>query len=135
MASDSKRIDQVYRDIERIRNDFYSRVVRPQDGREGPYIIIDRPWREVPEGSKLAILLDAVDWSGVTNRDRAHILLAEIDPGKISDAQRNRLIDMAAAKEPGEPAGRQAFERMLEERWQACRFAVEGKGKDKGMER
>lgn len=137
MPSDVKRIDQVYRDIQRIRTDYYSRVVRSHDGREGPYLIIDRPWQDVPEASKLAILLDAVDWRGITNRDRAHILLAEIDPGKISDGQRNRLIDMAVGKEPRELTGEQAFDRMLAERWQAGSFAIKPpeKDRDKGIER
>jgi hypothetical protein len=66
----------------------------------GNYRIVDRPWQELPEPSKLAILQDAVDWSGVSNRDQATILLSEIDPGKITDAQRARLIDTAAAESP-----------------------------------
>ena len=67
-------------------------------GRDNQYRIEERPWQEVRETSKLAILQNAVDWSGITNRDKAHILLAEIDPGKITDDQRNRLIDMAEVK-------------------------------------
>ncbi len=52
----------------------------------------------MPEPSKLAILQDAVDWTGISNRDQAHILLSAIDPGQITDAQRNRLIDLATGK-------------------------------------
>ena len=91
--SDQKRLDEVSRRITRIKEGTYPVVI----GREDPLRITERPWKQVPEPSKLAILQDAVDWSGVTNRDRAHILLAEVDPGKISDAQRNTLIDMALA--------------------------------------
>ena len=90
--SDPKRLDEVSRRITRIKDGSYPVVV----GRDDPLRITERPWEQVPEPSKLAILQD-LDWSGVTNRDRAHILLAEVDPGKISDAQRNTLIDMALA--------------------------------------
>ena len=80
----------------------------PAIGRDDQYRITERPWAEMLERSKLAILQDAVDWSGITNRDQAHILLREIDPGKITDAQRNRLIDMATAP--------QSYDELLEEK-------------------
>jgi hypothetical protein len=79
------------RHIGRIKAGDYPAIV----GSGGDYRIVERPWQEIPETSKLAILKDAVDWSGITNRDQAHVLLSEIDPGKIPDAERNRLIDMA----------------------------------------
>lgn len=94
MASDQKRLNEVFRHIERIKAGDYPAIV----GRDNDYRIVERPWHTLAEQSKLAILWDAVDWSGITNRDQAHILLAEIDPGKIADAQRNWLIDMAEAK-------------------------------------
>ena len=90
--SDPKRLVEATRHIGNIKERAYPVVV----GREDPLRIEERPWKQMPEQSKLAILQD-LDWSGVTNRDRAHILLAEVDPGKISDAQRNTLIDMALA--------------------------------------
>lgn len=95
MPSDQKRLNQVMGHIDRIKEGTYPAVVE----REGQHRIQERPWKDMPERSKLAILQDAVDWSGVTNRDQAHILLGEIDPGKISDAQRNGLIEMATAGE------------------------------------
>lgn len=91
MPSDERRVSLAYRHIQRIKAGDYPVIV----GRDDRYRVEDRPWKDMPEASKLAILQDAVDWSGITNRDRAHILLAEIDPGKITDAQRNRLIDTA----------------------------------------
>lgn len=94
MASDQKRLNEVFRHIERIKAGDYPAIV----GRDNDYRIVERPWHLLAEQSKLAVLLDAVDWSGITNRDQAHILLSEIDPGKIADAQRNWLIDMAHAK-------------------------------------
>lgn len=94
MASDQKRLNEVFRHIERIKAGDYPAIV----GRDNDYRIVERPWHLLAEQSKLAVLLDAVNWSGITNRDQAHILLAEIDPGKIADAQRNWLIDMAEAK-------------------------------------
>jgi len=102
MASDPKRVHQVFQHIRLITAGDYPQVV--SDDPKGPFRIVDRPWKEVSEPSKLAILQDAVDWSGITNRDQAHILLSHIDPGQISDAQRKQLIDMAAVKEPQEQA-------------------------------
>jgi hypothetical protein len=98
MTSDARRLGEAYRHIRRIKAEDYPVIVGNSAGANGGYRIVERPWRELPEPSKLAILQDAVDWSGISNRDQAHILLAEIDPGMITDAQRNRLIDMAAVK-------------------------------------
>jgi hypothetical protein len=95
MPSDERRVHQAYRHIQRIKAGDYPVIV----GRDDRYRVEDRPWKDMPEASKLAILQDAVDWSGITNRDQAHILLAEIDPGRITDAQRNRLIDAAGVLE------------------------------------
>ena len=83
--SDPKRLADVTGNIANIKERAYPIVV----GRDASYRIEERPWAEMPERSKLAILQDAVDWTGVSNRDRAHILLSEVDPGRISDAQRN----------------------------------------------
>lgn len=94
MSSDLRRLQEVTGHIRRIKASDYPAIV----GNGGDYRIVERPWRDMPETSKLAILKDAVDWSGVTNRDQAHILLSEIDAGKIPDAERNRLIDMAQDK-------------------------------------
>lgn len=91
MPSDEKRLQEAFRHILRIKEGTYPSVI----GRDDQYRIEERPWQEMPERSKLAILQDAVDWSGVSNRDQGHLLLSEIDPGKISDAQRNQLIEMA----------------------------------------
>lgn len=95
MASDPQRLDQALKHIRRIKADDYP-VIMGNAAEGGDYRIGERPWQDLPEPSKLFILQDAVDWSGISNRDQAHILLSEIDPGKITDAQRNRLIDMAA---------------------------------------
>lgn len=91
MPSDQKRLHEVYQHIRRIKTGDYPAIV----GRDDQYRVVERPWQDLAEPSKLAVLQNAVNWSGVTNQDRAHILLAEIDLGKIPDAQRNRLIEMA----------------------------------------
>lgn len=91
MPSNQKRLQEVMSHIRRIKAGDYPAIV----GTEGAYRIVERPWQEIPETSKLAILQDAVNWSGVSNRDQAHILLSEINLGKIADAERNRLIGMA----------------------------------------
>lgn len=95
MPSDPGRLRQVQSRIGQIKATEYPVVVGGDKG----YKIVERQWKDMPEPSKLAILQD-IDWSGVTNCDRGHILLGEIDSGKISDAQRNTLIDMATSGEP-----------------------------------
>jgi hypothetical protein len=133
MPSDPKRVHQAYLHIERIKASDYPQVVGSSDDRDGGYKIVERSWKAIPEPSKLAMLLDAVDWSGITNRDRAHMLLAEIDPGQISDDQRRRLVEMAVAKERPQLSGEEAFNRLLDERWQTP--AREVNGKNQGIER
>jgi hypothetical protein len=96
MPSDQDRLRQAFDHIQRIKSANYPAIV----GRDDDYQIADRPWSDMPERSKLAILQDAVDWSGITNRDQAHIILSEIDPGKLPDPQRNRLIDAATRVGP-----------------------------------
>ncbi len=91
MPSDPKRLNEVMRHIGRIKAGDYPAIV----GRDGDYRIVERPWHDLGEPAKLAILQDTVDWSGITNRDRAHVLRMTIDPGKITDAQRDGLIQMA----------------------------------------
>jgi polysaccharide deacetylase 2 family uncharacterized protein YibQ len=123
MPSDQKRLHEVNEHIRRIKTGDYPAIV----GRDDQYRIVERPWDDLAEPSKLAILQDAVDWSGITNRDRAHILLAEIDPGKIPDAQRNRLIDMAQAK----PSLRE----ILASTPMRSEAREQGRDIDRGMER
>lgn len=93
LTSDPKRLNEVMAQIERLKQGTRPAVV----GRDGEYRIEDRPWKDVAEPSKLAVLQD-LDWSGITNRDKGHILLSVIDPGKITDAQRRNLIDLATEK-------------------------------------
>ena|SRR5256885_818793 len=92
MISDPKRLSEAMRHIARIKAGNYPAIV----GRDDNYPIVERPWQDLAEPAKVAVLQDAVDWSGITNHDQAHILLAEVDPGKTTDAQRGRLIEMAA---------------------------------------
>jgi hypothetical protein len=94
MPSDQKRLNEVLQHIERIKTGTYPAVV----GRDDNYRIVERPWQQLAEPAKLAVLQGSVDWSGVTNRDQAHILLSEVDPGKITDTQRTKLIEMATAE-------------------------------------
>jgi hypothetical protein len=122
-ASDQDRLQQVYRQIRQIKAAEYPAIV----GRDSQYQIVERPWQDMPEASKLAILQDAVDWSGITNRDQAHILLAEIDPGKITDSQRNRLIDMATVK--------LTLKDILEGKSSVADAREQDRDKDRGMER
>ncbi|HZZ20077.1 MAG TPA: hypothetical protein VFE25_11935 [Opitutaceae bacterium] len=100
MPSDQKRLQQALAHIERIKDSKFPAIVG--DAKE--YRIVDRPWRDMVEDAKLTILQDSVDWSGVSNRDQAHILLGEVDPGKISDFHRNRLIAMAVEPRTEEKA-------------------------------
>lgn len=91
MPSDKDRLRQVFDHIDSIKAREYPAIVGSDKGHQ----LVERPWKDMPERAKLAILQDSVDWTGITNRDQAHILLGQVDPGKIADAQRNRLIDAA----------------------------------------
>ena len=119
MPSDERQLANAVRHIDRIKEGTYPAVLE----RDGDYRIVERDWKDMPEPSKLAILQDAVDWSGVSTRDQGHILLSAIDPGKISDTQRNRLIDMAVSED--------GYQELLEEK----AAAATGRGNDRGKER
>lgn len=119
MPSDERQLANAVRHIERIKEGTYPAVV----GQDSNYRIVERDWKDMPEPSKLAILQDAIDWSGISNRDQGHILLSEVDPGKISDAQRNRLIDMAVSED--------GYQEMLEDKARAG----SGRDNDRGKER
>lgn len=107
MPSDPRHLQEAMDHIRDIKAGNYPAIV----GRDSSYQIVDRPWKDLGEPAKLAILQDAVNWSGVTNRDRAHILLSEIDPGRVTDAQRRLLIEQATSPEQApERNGAQARE-------------------------
>src|SRR5262245_35519718 len=72
MTSDPDRINQAMQHIARIKAGNYPAIV----GRDGDYRIMERPWGDLAEPAKLAVLTDAVDWTGISNRDQSHILLA-----------------------------------------------------------
>ena len=103
------------------------RLVHP----EGPveHKIAWRGWDAVPEAGKLALLQDAVDWSGVTNRDMAHLLLGELDVGKLSAAQRDLLIRLA---EPEPARGKVSLEELKQA---ARRQRAPGVQREHGIER
>jgi hypothetical protein len=122
MPSGEVRLSEVLSHIRRIKTGDYPAIV----GNGDDYRIVERPWAEIAEPGKLAILKDAVDWSGITNRDQAHILLSEIDPGKIPDAERNRLIDMAQDK---------LSLKDLKEARDSVEAREQGQKRDRGMER
>jgi hypothetical protein len=111
VASDPKRLSEVYRHIQFIKTSDYPVIMGNSVEGRGSYRIVDRPWQELQEPSKLVILQDSVDWSGITNRDQATILLSEIDPGRITDAQRTRLIDAALGQPSYQEILREAVSR------------------------
>jgi hypothetical protein len=123
MPSDQEHLQRVMKQIRLIKAGDYPAIV----GRDDQYRIVERPWQELADSSKLAILQDAVNWSGVTNRDRAHILLGAIDPGKIADAERNRLIEMAQ--------GRPTFKDILEGNARVAEPRERGRDQDRGIGR
>jgi hypothetical protein len=122
MPSDARCLKQAYEHVRRIKAGDYPAIM----GSSGAYRIVERPWGEISETSKLAILADAVNWSGITNRDQAHILLSEIDARKIPDTERNRLIGMAQDR----PTLGEIF---------GCDFSVDareqGRERERGLER
>ncbi len=107
MESDPERLAEVRQQIRALKLAEHPvmRLVYP----EGPveHKIAWRSWADVAEASKLALLQDAVDWSGVSNRDMAHMLLGELDVGKLSAGQRDLLIRLA---EPEPARGKMSLE-------------------------
>jgi len=105
------------------------RLVHP----EGPHQhkLAYRPWADIPEPGKLALLQDLVDWQGISNRDMAHLLLGELDVGKLNAGQRDTLIRLA---EP-EPVRRQGKTSLADMKRAACDHSEGPKARDRGMER
>ena len=55
MPSDTKRLQEVFSHIRRIKEGTYPAV----SGQDSGYRIEERPWQDMPDRSKLAILQDA----------------------------------------------------------------------------
>lgn len=89
-----------------------------------------RAWSDVPEPAKLSMLQDLVDWSGVSNKAMASILLSELDVGKLTSGQRDMLIRLA---EPVPSLGQGKV--SLNELKQAGAGRQPVQVKDRGMER
>jgi hypothetical protein len=129
---DPERVREVRQQIRALKAAKHPvvRLVHP----EGPHEhkVAFRAWAEVPESGKLSMLQDLVDWSGISNKSMASILLGELDVGKLSAGQRDLLIRLA------EPApSLQQGKVSLEELKRAGNGRQNGqvKGKDRGMER
>ena len=102
------------------------RLVHPEW--PAPHTVAWRRWADVPEAGKLSMLQDLVSWEGVTNRDMAHILLGEVDVGKLSSGQHDLLIRLA---EPEPARGTMS----LEELKRVASGRQPGQEKDRGRER
>jgi hypothetical protein len=79
--------------LKRAKHSF-ARLVSGTE-KAGLYEVETRRWDQVAEPSKLEMLKDLVNWEGVSNRDMAHILLRELDVGRLSTEQRGLLIHTA----------------------------------------
>ena len=101
---------------------------------EGPHqhTVAYRPWPDVPEPAKLSMLQDLVDWSGVSNKSMATILLGELDVGKLTTGQRDLLIRLAEP-EPAMRNGKVSLDEMKQAASQ--RPQAHAKQRDHGMER
>ena len=93
--SDPDKLAEVRRQIRALKLAEHPvvRLVSPDWG--STHEVSWRPWAEIPEAGKLNMLQDLVDWQGISNRDMAHILLGELDVGKLSSGQRDLLIRLA----------------------------------------
>lgn len=93
--SDLERLAEVRKQIRALKEAEHP-VVR-QVSPDGPveHKVAWQRWSQIPEPGKLSMLQDLVDWSGITNRDMAHMLLGELDVGKLSTGQRDMLIRLA----------------------------------------
>ena len=106
------------------------RLVYPKGPHE--HKVAYRPWADVPESAKLSMLRDLVDWRGISNRDMAHMLLGELDVGKLTSGQRDLLIRFAEPV-PAPGKGRVSLDELKHEGRQ--RSQVHTKQRDHGMER
>ncbi len=69
-----------------------------------------RRWADVPESAKASMLIDLIDWSGISNRDMGHIMLHELDVGKLTAGQRDFLIRLAEPVPVPERQGRRTLD-------------------------
>lgn len=100
-GSDPKRLAQARFEIDLLKRSDHS-VANPVVGvgKLRLYRLDTRKWADVPEPAKLEMLKDMVNWEGITNRDQAHLLLGELNVGKLTRSQRDGLIQQAEP-EPG----------------------------------
>lgn len=107
--SDRKQLNKALAQIRALKAAEHPvvRLVHPEW--PSPHMVAWRRWADVPEAGKLSMLQDLIDWQGVTNRDMAHILLGELDVGKLSSGQRDLLIRLA---EPEPARGRMSLEEL-----------------------
>ncbi len=107
--SDPDRLNKALAQIRALKSADYPvmRLVHPQGPVE--HKMAWRRWADVPEPAKLSMLQDLVSWEDITNRDMAHILLGELDVGKLSDGQRDMLIRLA---EPEPARGKMSLEEL-----------------------
>ena len=127
-----RRLGEVRRQIRalKIAEHPIVRLVHPDGPRE--HKLAYRAWADVAEPAKLSMLLDLVDWSGISNKAMAAILLNELDVGKLTSGQRDTLIRLA---EP-EPAARQGKMSLDDLKQMAARQQHgQVKQRDHGMER
>ena len=101
---------------------------------EGPHEhkVAYRPWADVPEPAKLSMLQDLIDWSGISNKVMATILLGELDVGKLTTGQRDLLIRLAEPV-PAPGQGKVSLDEL--KRTANGRQHGQAKGKECGMDR
>jgi hypothetical protein len=128
----SERLAEVRRQIGALKAAEHPvvRLVYPKGPHE--HKVAYRPWADVPESAKLSMLRDLVDWRGISNRDMAHMLLGELDVGKLTSGQRDLLIRFAEPV-PAPGKGRVSLDELKHEGRQ--RSQVHTKQRDHGMER
>lgn len=101
---------------------------------EGPHEhkVAYRPWADVPEPAKLSMLHDLVDWSGISNKTMATILLGELDVGKLTTGQRDLLVRLAEPV-PAPGQGKVSLDEL--KRTTNGRQHGQAKGRECGVER
>lgn len=131
-ATHPDRLAEVRRQIRALKAAEHPvvRLVYP----EGPHEhkVAYRAWADVAEGGKLSMLQDLIDWSGISNRSMATILLGELDVGKLTSGQRDMLIRLAEP-EPVASNGKVSLEELKQAARQ--RPQAHAKQRDHGMER
>lgn len=87
--------------------------LRPSDERHGATTLVAKPacsgsWQDLKEGAKVYTLQHWVNWDGVSKRDRAALILEQVDVDRLTPKLRDRLVREASRQDgPSQRTGQE----------------------------